>query len=124
MRLFKKPQRLLVEGVGHFLHNAASRLIWKFAPRQLFLNGIGAVDHEPMVHGTRWAGTDAAHTQSAERGVNNVVSLVADGLGRTSGLAGIAPNTGFGVDQVLPKWRLLRANSLHHASPHRQSGRR
>jgi hypothetical protein len=84
------------------------------------LDGIRVLDHEPMVHSTRGAGTDAAHTKGAQRGVNDVVSLVAEGPGRTSRLARIAPDAGFRVDQMLPERQLPLGVCLpHHCARNR-----
>ena len=52
--------------------------------------------------------------------VNDVVSLVADGPGRTSRLARIAPDAGFRVDQMLPERQLpLRVCLPHHCARNR-----
>src|SRR3954453_19745628 len=106
MRLVEQPLRLVVEGVGHVLR-AAQRRPRQLGPGELFLNRIRALDGEPMVDGPSRAGADAAQAGVAERRIDDVVPLVADRLRGTARLAGVAPNAGLGVDQMLPDRRRL-----------------
>ena len=88
----------------------------QFAPGQLLGDRIRPFDEEPVVHGARRAGTDAPHAVVADRGIDDVVALVTDRLGRAAGLARIAPDAGFRVDQVLPERRLPTCARLHRRS--------
>src|SRR3954453_19034806 len=66
-----------------------------------------------MVHGACRARPDAAHAVVTAFRVDNVVPLVADRLGGAARLARIAPDAGFRVDQMLPKWHLLLCACFH-----------